>query len=59
MAQDLAEWVDRTGGLLAACGAVAGNARALINSLHDKAWFRLDNDNKYIQTYAGGRQGCV
>ena len=30
----------------------------MINSLHDKAWFRLDKDTSLIQTAAGGRQGC-
>ena len=58
LAQDLAEWIDSTGGLLSQCPEVAANAKALINSLHDKAWFRLDKDSMYIQTAAGGRQGC-
>ena len=58
LAQDLVEWIERSGGLLAGCDIVADNAKALINSLHDKAWFRLDKDSAYIQTAAGGRQGC-
>ena len=56
---DLATWIDQTGGLLAECLDGAPHARALVNSLHDKAWFKLDGDDKYIQTLAGGRQGCI
>ena len=58
LAQDLVEWIDSTGGLLSQCPEAAANAKALINSLHDKAWFRLDKDSEYIHTAAGGRQGC-
>ena len=59
LTHDLAAWIEESGGLLSSSEDVAGNAQAMINSLHDKAWFRLDKDECYIQTSAGGRQGCI
>ena len=55
--QQLAEWIDETGGLLKAGGADAA-VRELVASLHHGAWFRLPGDDSYIVTVAGGRQGC-
>ena len=54
---DLAKWIDETGGLLFAAGA-DGTVVELIASLHSGSWFQLPNDEKYIVTMAGGRQGC-
>ena len=58
-AMDLANEIDAKGGLLAECMGEAPRARALVASLHDKAWFKLDDDTRYIETAAGGRQGCI
>ena len=53
----LVEWIDSTGGVLAACGADP-DLIAMANSLHDGAWFRIAPDPTYIATMCGGRQGC-
>ena len=31
---------------------------ALVNSVHDGAWFRLPDDEKFVVCGSGGRQGC-
>ena len=57
LAADLASRIDESGGLLATILAVALAARALVSSLHDKAWLKLDGDICYIQIAAGGGHG--
>ena len=59
LAGDLVAWIDENNGLLGTCSHVESNAQAMVNSLHSKSWFRLSNDSEYIQTSAGGRQGCI
>ena len=54
---ELAAWIDDTGGLLLAAGA-DGSVVELVASLHSGSWFQLPNDDKYIVSIAGGRQGC-
>ena len=31
---------------------------ALIRGLHTKAWFKVGDNDSYVATYTGGRQGC-
>ena len=54
---ELSAWIDDTGGLLLAAGA-DGSVVDLVASLHSGSWFQLPNDDKYIVSIAGGRQGC-
>ena len=54
---DLAQWIDDTGGLLLAAGADQ-TVVALVASLHNGSWFQLPNDDKFIVSACGGRQGC-
>ena len=54
---ELVEWIDETGGLLRAAGADEA-VIALMASLHSGSWFKLPNDEKFIISIAGGRQGC-
>ena len=56
-AAEITSWIERTGGLLKEKGAPSAIV-AMVNSLHDGAWFRLPGDRSYISTIAGGRQGC-
>jgi hypothetical protein len=54
---ELANWINDTGGLL--CGAgVDAAVTDLVASLHAGSWFQLPNDDSYIVSIAGGRQGC-
>ena len=54
---ELVAWIDETGGLMRAAGADEGVV-ALMASLHSGSWFQLPNDDKFIVSIAGGRQGC-
>jgi exonuclease III len=54
---DLVQWIDETGGLLLAAGA-DHTVVSLVASLHDGSWFQLPNDDKFIVSASGGRQGC-
>ncbi|CAK0824310.1 unnamed protein product [Prorocentrum cordatum] len=53
----LAEWIDKTGGLLALSGADPAVCE-LVTSLHHGAWFRLPRDEPYVVSVSGARQGC-
>ena len=57
VADEIAQWIDESGGLLKSCD-VDDSVCALVNSVHDGAWFRLPTDDKYVVTVSGGRQGC-
>ena len=54
---DLAEWIDKTGGLLLASGADPAVC-ALVASVNDGLWFQLPGHSKYLISVSGGRQGC-
>ena len=54
---ELAEWIDHTGGLLLSSGADPAVC-ALVASLHNNSWFKLPNDQKFLVSISGGRQGC-
>ena len=61
-AQELADEIDRTGGILRECG-VDDATRKVVTSLHHGSWFTVgregDPDTKpALVTARGGRQGC-
>ena len=55
--QEVVAWINESGGLLRQLGADE-SVCALVNSVHDGAWFRLPGDAKYVVSVSGGRQGC-
>ena len=54
---ELAEWINDTGGLLRGAGTDPV-VTDLVASLHAGSWFQLPNDDNFIVSIAGGRQGC-
>ena len=50
-------WIDEFGGLLRQLGSDE-TVCALVNRVHDGAWFQLPGDEKYVVSISSGRQWC-
>ena len=57
-ALEVTDYIDESGGILAELG-VDTTTRELMNAVHHRAWFQLEDcDDAIIVSTRGGRQGC-
>ena len=56
-AQELAQYIQSSGGLLAEMG-IPPHLAALVAGLHHDTWFKVDGSGRVIATKLGARQGC-